>query len=56
MRKNQSETEWKTGIPKEGDDVLVPCNITLIIDLAEISVNSITIDGIVKFDESLPEI
>ena len=43
-------------MPQTGEDVLIPCEWTVKYDLASASFNSITIDGMVRFDETLPAI
>jgi hypothetical protein len=39
-------------VPQSTDDVLIPCEWTIKLDQAAITVNSLLIDGAVRFDEA----
>lgn len=54
MRKLPSETEWKIGKPKNGDDVRIPCEWTMVFNTPEFTFGTLQIDGTLRIDESIP--
>ena len=56
LRKIPSESKYTTGEPNELHDVLIPCDYVIVLDKAEIRINSLTIDGTVRIDPSLEEV
>jgi hypothetical protein len=55
-RKLPTETTWSSGVPSAGDDVMIPCPWTMYIDVTSINVHSITIDGMLRFDSTIPNV
>lgn len=54
-RKWSDVKNWKKGaLPAEGEDVVVECPWTMVLDVADTPVfNSLTIVGTLKFDDSI---
>lgn len=51
-RKRPVEVNYSLGIPQPGDDVLIPCPWTLLIDIPNLDLATVTIDGTLRFDEN----
>lgn len=55
MIRNKITGDYEYGVPVDGDDVLIPCEWTVVLNVAEVRFGTLIIDGILKIDDSLPE-
>jgi len=49
-----ASTAWDFGVPGPNDDVIIPCEWTVTVNVNTIKVGSLTIDGSVRIDERIP--
>lgn len=50
--KGSAANAWATGVPGTTDDVLIPCEWSVKLNVDSLTVNSLTLDGTLRFDES----
>lgn len=50
MARAPGATEWEYKIPEEGDDVKIPCEVTMMFNTAEFRFNNLYIDGVLRID------
>lgn len=51
-----SPEEYTYGTPSDGDDVIIPCEWTMLLDTPTVTFGTLIIDGALKIDPSLAEV
>ena len=54
--KGSAANAWTTGVPGPNDDVLIPCEWTIKLNLPAVEVHSLKIDGTLRFDDTIDAI